>query len=372
MQREGPGIAAGRGRSGVRIELLGPRGGREVDLADVDGERLEGGDEVRECGVRGGRGGEPPSRRALDQVARSGTSPDDPQRRWVDGGGHSSREADRRAGRRLLEEVAPGAKALRRSRRAHRLLRPEDVRERTQRRLFADPESLMLEFAGGDEGGGGKFESAQDRDIARAKDDIVRELRAFGLRPGAVVADLGAGTGLLEPLLSDAVGPDGQVRAVELSPSFRDILRSRCAHLTNIHIVPDSTTRSPACRGTTPSISRSSSTSITTSEYPKTYLANVRKALKRHAALCVIDFHRDPAKVTSRGSDWVLTHVRADQATFTDEITQAGFVQVKELAMPQLPENYFLVFRKGPSPSPLRARAGPDFFSPPSLPTALS
>jgi len=215
--------------------------------------------------------------------------------------------------------------------------------------FFSDPATLMEQFAGGDAGGGGLFESAEDRDIARAKEDIVRELRVYGLRPGATVADLGAGTGLLEPLLSEAVGAEGSVEAVELSPSFREILQARCGHLTNVHIVPDSTTRSPALPDNSVDIALLIDV-YHHLEYPRTYLANLRKALKRHAALCVIDFHRDPVKVSSRGPDWVLTHVRADQATFTDEISDAGFVKVKEVLMPQLPENYFLVFRKRPIP----------------------
>ena len=85
-------------------------------------------------------------------------------------------------------------------------------------------------------------------------------------------------------------------------------------------------------------------------EYPQAVLRRVRDALKRHGALVVIDFHRDPARIQSHDEDWVYQHLRADQATFTQEIERTGFVQVQQVDVPGLPENYCLVFRKRPLP----------------------
>ena len=87
-------------------------------------------------------------------------------------------------------------------------------------------------------------------------------------------------------------------------------------------------------------------------EYPQVVLRRVRDALKQHWALVVIDFHRDPALIQSHDEDWVYQHLRADQATFTQEIERTGFVQVQQVEVPGLPENYCLVFRKCPLPLP--------------------
>lgn len=52
-------------------------------------------------------------------------------------------------------------------------------------------------------------------------DDVVAGL---GLKPGDVVADLGAGGGAFEPALSRAVGPTGRVYAVEIDQGFVDYI----------------------------------------------------------------------------------------------------------------------------------------------------
>ena len=63
----------------------------------------------------------------------------------------------------------------------------------------------------------GRFEN-ESREIFRRRRQIVEQL---GLRPGMAVADVGAGTGLFVGPLARAVGPEGTVYAVEVSPMMR-------------------------------------------------------------------------------------------------------------------------------------------------------
>lgn|GEM_PF-6351445 len=60
---------------------------------------------------------------------------------------------------------------------------------------------------------GGSDRAAVER--ARRPDVLVAHL---GLRPGARVADVGAGAGALEPHLLSALGPDGRVVATDVDP----------------------------------------------------------------------------------------------------------------------------------------------------------
>ena len=62
---------------------------------------------------------------------------------------------------------------------------------------------------------------------------------ALGLRPGAVVADIGAGRGYFTARLSAAVGPPGRVYAVDINPTQLDWLRDRAKteHLSNVTVV---------------------------------------------------------------------------------------------------------------------------------------
>ena len=80
---------------------------------------------------------------------------------------------------------------------------------------------------------------APDRDEWQRPDEVVALLE---LAPGAVVADLGAGTGYFEPRLSRAVGPDGRVLALDVEASMVDYLRERMTResITNVEarVVP--------------------------------------------------------------------------------------------------------------------------------------
>jgi len=67
-------------------------------------------------------------------------------------------------------------------------------------------------------------------------DEVVASLR---LRPGQTVADIGAGSGLLEVPLARAVGPKGRVYAVEIDAEFFPEIMKRAgdAKLTNVQTV---------------------------------------------------------------------------------------------------------------------------------------
>ena len=52
-------------------------------------------------------------------------------------------------------------------------------------------------------------------------------IRRLAIPSGAVVADLGAGPGFFTDALADAVGPSGQVHALDVSPDMIEVLRRR-------------------------------------------------------------------------------------------------------------------------------------------------
>jgi len=206
-----------------------------------------------------------------------------------------------------------------------------------------DPASLLAKYAGDE----GRFENPEARDIARAKDEIVQALVDHaGLRGTSVVADLGAGTGLLEAGLSKVAA---KVVASELSPGFRKILEDRVGHLPNVDVVAPADERDPGLNPDSVDVCLLCDV-YHHLVYPKTVVRKIRQSLKPFGALVVIDFHRDPDKITSHDKDWVFSHLRADQRTYTREIEACGFVQLADVDLPGLPENYFLVFRPRPLP----------------------
>ncbi|MFK5956485.1 MAG: methyltransferase domain-containing protein, partial [Planctomycetota bacterium] len=64
----------------------------------------------------------------------------------------------------------------------------------------------------------------ESREISAARDQV---LAALKITPGMQVADIGAGTGLFEPNFQEAVGADGTVYAVDLSPAMLKHLEAR-------------------------------------------------------------------------------------------------------------------------------------------------
>lgn len=203
---------------------------------------------------------------------------------------------------------------------------PEDYNAR-----FKDPALDVSRFVGRWEG--------ESREIYRARRAIAD---AVELKPGMAVADIGAGTGLFTEIFAEAVGPGGEVYAVDIAPAFCDHIRERAtaAGLPQIMVVqcaeddvklpPDSIDVAFVCD------------TYHHFEYPAATLASIRNALRPGGRLVVVDFERIPGQ----SREWVLNHVRAGQETFRAEIEAAGFALVNEPDIPGLEENYYLRFHR--------------------------
>ena len=130
-----------------------------------------------------------------------------------------------------------------------------------------EAEDAIEFFAGGESGGGGRFEDAESRDIAKNANALLGLMRRHGLQAGATVLDVGAGTGLMLRGLSEVVagsggeeggeddggedggskaggsmgggGGGGRVFAIDISSRFCDFLRRRVPkeRLHNVEVV---------------------------------------------------------------------------------------------------------------------------------------
>lgn len=182
-----------------------------------------------------------------------------------------------------------------------------------------------------------KFEG-ESREVFAHREKIVA---ACKLKPGMVMADVGAGTGLFTRLFAKEVGPDGQVYAVDIAPKFLEHIQktSREAGLRNVTPVlcnPDSVDLPP----------NSLDVAFICDtyhhfEFPERTLLSLHRALKPGGRLVVIDFVRIPGQ----SSDWVLSHVRAGQELVEKEISAAGFEKTGEMK-DLLKENYFVIFTR--------------------------
>jgi predicted methyltransferase len=182
-----------------------------------------------------------------------------------------------------------------------------------------------------------KFET-ESREIFHQREKIVA---AAGLKPGMVMADIGAGTGLFTLRFARAVGEKGKVYAVEIAKNFLEHIKARAskASASNVQTIlcTERSVELPEA-----SIDLAFICDVYHHfEFPSASLATLHKALKPGGELVLIDFKRIPGE----SSDFIMGHVRAGQEVFEAEVIAAGFVKVDEVK-DLLKENYFVKFRR--------------------------
>jgi predicted methyltransferase len=182
-----------------------------------------------------------------------------------------------------------------------------------------------------------KFET-ESREIFHQREKIVT---TAGLKPGMVMADIGAGTGLFTLHFAQAVGANGKVYAVEIAKNFLEHIKARAskASASNVQTIlcTERSVELPEA-----SIDLAFICDVYHHfEFPSASLSTLHKALKSGGELVLIDFKRIPGET----SDFIMGHVRAGQEVFEAEVIAAGFEKVDEVK-DLLKENYFVKFRR--------------------------
>jgi ubiquinone/menaquinone biosynthesis C-methylase UbiE len=161
-------------------------------------------------------------------------------------------------------------------------------------------------------------------------------LTALKLKPGEVIADIGAGSGYFTFRIAHQVGPKGKVYAVDVSPDMIRHLNRRIRELKAINIVsvladPDD----PLLPGQ--SVNRIFICDVWHHvENPAKYLSTMKKILKPGGEIVMIDFHK---KELPFGPPLQMKIARED---LIKQMATNGFRLAKEHTF--LPYQYFLVF----------------------------
>jgi ubiquinone/menaquinone biosynthesis C-methylase UbiE len=172
-----------------------------------------------------------------------------------------------------------------------------------------------------------------ERGVIAHRDQIVRALK---IKPGTVVADIGAGTGAFMEPLSRAVGSGGRYIGVDIDKDYVKLMESRAKRLG---LAQASVVLSRPDSITLPEDSVDLMVVIDAYHHftpPEPMLASMHKALRPGGQLVIVDFDRTP-----RSPKWLREHVRADKATFLKEIEAAGFRVDRDLKVPGL-EGHFV------------------------------
>ena len=179
-----------------------------------------------------------------------------------------------------------------------------------------------------------KLFEGEKRDVARCLGDI---LAACELKPGMIVADVGAGTGLFTRPLAAKVVPGGKVFAVDITEKFVEHVKKTCREegLKNVETILSSPTSAKLPPASTDLVFTCDT--YHHFEYPFRMLASIHQALRPGGRLIIID--------RKEASD----HARAGQATVKKEVTAAGFAFLDERAVSE--REYLMRFQKAAAPT---------------------
>ena len=166
-------------------------------------------------------------------------------------------------------------------------------------------------------------------------DEIVTRV---ALKPGQVVADLGAGTGLFSVPLAKAVGSSGRVYAVDIDKGFFPHITEKAGeqHLTNVKTVLGEFTdpKLPA-RDVDLAFMHDVLHHV---QDRATYIRNAARYLKPSGRFVVVDYKPEQ----SPHKDQPELVVSEEQATAW--MKAAGLSKVDRVAM--FPDKYFLIFSR--------------------------
>jgi cyclopropane fatty-acyl-phospholipid synthase-like methyltransferase len=159
------------------------------------------------------------------------------------------------------------------------------------------------------------------------------------LRPGDVVADLGAGSGPFVVPLSRAVSPKGKVLAVEIDRNFFPHVqqKAKAAGVTNVQTIAGEATDARLPEPVDVALLHDVLHHI---ENRPAYFKSLAKYLKPTSRIVVVDYlskqgpHRD---------DPSLVVGKEDAATLLAAI---GFTPVEDIAM--FPDKYFVIYGRRP------------------------
>ncbi|MEO8498094.1 MAG: class I SAM-dependent methyltransferase, partial [Planctomycetota bacterium] len=167
-----------------------------------------------------------------------------------------------------------------------------------------------------------RFEK-EGREVYDHREEIIE---ACQLKPGMVVADIGAGTGLFTRMIAPRVTDRGQVIAVDIAKEFVEHVEKTCAEagIKNVKgvVCTSASTELPADSIDLAFICDT----YHHFEFPYKTMRSIYRALKPGGQVVLVDFDR----VEGKSSEWILNHLRAGKATFVKEIELAGFEVAEE------------------------------------------
>ena len=209
----------------------------------------------------------------------------------------------------------------------------------TEQRLDADLFDMGREIAAvmGYQGADWLF-----RDTREAEEQPERMLDALKIKPGATVADIGAGAGYTSLRLARRVGPEGKVLATDVQPQMLAMLRENAKTAGVKNITP---IRATQTKVNLPDAAVDLAILVDVyheASNPEALLVGIKQALKPGGRLVLVEFRgEDPEVPIKPEHKMTLLQVRK-------ELEPQGFRFVESLEF--LPWQHIIVFEKPTEP----------------------
>jgi predicted methyltransferase len=177
-----------------------------------------------------------------------------------------------------------------------------------------------------------------DRTARQQEEAPEQALALIGLRPGMVVADVGAGSGYMTTRIARIVGPAGKVYAEDIQPAMLRIVQDKAGteHLANIELVlgTDVDARLPA-----DAIDLALLVDVYHEfQHPQEMLRSIRRSLKTGGQLVLVEYRKEDPTIPI-----APTH-RMSVADARTEVEAEGFTF--DRLVPGLPRQHIIIFRK--------------------------
>jgi predicted methyltransferase len=183
--------------------------------------------------------------------------------------------------------------------------------------------------------GGAEWLERSEREIEEMPGTALDKM---GLKPGMIVADVGAGVGYFTVRLAKRVEPNGKVLAVDVQPEMLTKLRQHAAEMKLTNILPilgsESDPRLPAnCCDLILMVDVYHELS-----QPQTMLQKIRAALKNDGRLVLLEYRKEDPHIPIR-SEHKMTVAEAKA-----EVEAEGFKL--DSVLKDLPRQHILIFSK--------------------------
>lgn len=187
-----------------------------------------------------------------------------------------------------------------------------------------------------------------ERSVREKEEKLSLLIKSLDLKPGMVIADIGAGSGVISVLMAEKVLPEGKVIAVDVQQEMLDRLRDNLKKLKITNIEPLKGTQK-----TTQLKPSSVDLAIMVDvyhelEFPYEMLLDISKSLKSGGRLVFVEYRKEDPEVPIK-----LVHKMTEEQV-KKEAAPPEFGLKWSKTIGALPWQHVIVFEKQPANEPTR------------------